>query len=48
MEKSDSVATYLTKITSVRDELVAIGETLAPTKLDRTALQEFSKSWVVC
>ena len=30
MAKTDSATTYLTKITSVRDELVVVGETITP------------------
>ena len=38
MNKFDSVVTYLTRITTVRDELATIGETVVDTKLVRTAL----------
>ena len=45
MGKIDSATTYLTKITSVRDELVAIGEIIAPNKLVRIALHSLPKTW---
>lgn len=38
MNKPESVSTYLTKVTSVRDELAATGETVAETELVRTTL----------
>jgi len=45
MTKTNNVTTYLTKITSVRDELVAVGEIIAPTELVRIALNGFPKTW---
>ena len=47
MTKSKNVASCLTKITQVRDELVAIGETVSPIELVRTTLQGLSKNWEV-
>lgn len=47
MTKFESVIAYLTRITSVRDELVAIGEMIVPTELVRTALQGLPKHWKV-
>ena len=47
MKGSKSVVTYLSRFTNVRDELVAIGETMEETKLVRTALHGFPKSWEV-
>ena len=44
MGKIDSAARYLTKITSVRDELAAIGEVIAPTELVRIAVNGFPSS----
>lgn len=45
MAKADSATTYLTKITSVRDELAAVGEIIAPTELVRIALNGLPKTW---
>ena len=45
MAKTNSAATYLTKITLVRDELAAVGETIAPTELVRIALNGLPKTW---
>ena len=47
MKGSESVVTYLSRFTDVRDELAAIGETVAETELVRTVLHGFSKSWEV-
>ena len=47
MKGSESVVTYLSRFTDVKDELVAIGETVAETKLVRTVLHGFPKSWEV-
>jgi hypothetical protein len=41
------VVTYLTRLTHVRDELGAVGEAIADSDLVRTALNGFSKQWVV-
>ena len=43
MSKTDTVSSYLTKISHICDELVAIGETVADADLLRTALNGFSK-----
>ena len=45
MAKIDSATKYLTKITSVRDELAAVGEIIAPTELVRIALNNLPKTW---
>ena len=47
MKGSESVVTYLSRFTDVRDELAAIGETVAKTELVRTTLHGFPKSWEV-
>jgi hypothetical protein len=47
MAKGDSVATYLTKFTQIRDELAAVGETVDETELVRTSLNGFTKQWDV-
>ena len=44
MAKTDSATTYLTKITSVRDELATVGEIIAPTELVRIALNGLPKT----
>ena len=43
MKKSESVATYLTRITSVRDELVVIRETVARTELVMKHYRDFQR-----
>ena len=43
MSKTNTIATYLTRITQVRDELAAIGETVDDHELVRTALNGFYK-----
>eukprot|EP00253_Pinus_taeda_P022698 PITA_22698 len=45
MAYTDSVTTYLTKITSVRDELATVGEIIAPIELVRIALNGLPKTW---
>ena len=47
MNKSEGVVAYLTRITNVKDELVAIGETIADLELVSTTSQGFPKSWKV-
>ena len=47
MKGFEGVVAYLTRVTNVRDELVAIGEIVAETKLVRTTLHGFPKSWDV-
>ena len=37
MKESESVVTYLSRFTDVRDELAAIGETVVETELVRTS-----------
>ena len=45
MANTDSATAYLTKITSVRDELAAVGEIIVPTELVRIALNGLPKTW---
>ena len=45
MAQTDSVTAYLTKITSVRDELATIGEIIAPIELVRIPLNGLPKTW---
>lgn len=47
MSGIDIVATYLTWIIQVHDELAAIGETVDDHELVRTTLNGFTKSWDV-
>jgi hypothetical protein len=47
MARGDTVATYLTKFTQIRDELVAVGEAVNETELVRIALNGFTKQWDV-
>ena len=47
MKGSESVVTYLSHFTDVRDEFAAIGETMEETELVRTAFHGFLKSWEV-
>ena len=43
MTKTDTVASYLTKITQVRDELGVVGETISDNELVRTTLNGMAK-----
>jgi hypothetical protein len=43
MTKSDTVTSYLTKITQVCDQLAVVGEVVSNKELVRTALNGFSK-----
>lgn len=45
INKDETVTSFLTCITQVRDQLATVGETVDPTKLDRTALNGLSKPW---
>jgi hypothetical protein len=47
MTKSETIASYLTRITQVRDELAAIGEEVEKTELVRLTLQGLPKNWEV-
>ena len=47
MTKTNTVASYLTKITQVRDELAAVGKIVQGTELVRIALGGFPKKWEV-
>jgi hypothetical protein len=47
MAKGESVVTYLTKFTRIRDELAIVGEKVDETELVRTALNGFTKQWEV-
>jgi hypothetical protein len=45
MSKSDTVASYLMRITQIRDQLAAIGEAVDDTELVNVALNGFPGSW---
>jgi 3-oxoacyl-ACP reductase-like protein len=45
MSKSDTVASYLMKITQIHDQLAAISEAVDDTKLVNVALNGFPRSW---
>jgi hypothetical protein len=45
MSKTDSVTSYLTRITQVRDQLGAVDETVTNVELVRVALNGFTKPW---
>jgi hypothetical protein len=45
MTKSDSVTSYLMKVTQVRDQLVVVGKKVADAKLVIMAINGFSTSW---
>jgi hypothetical protein len=47
MTKTKNVATYLTKITQVMDELGVVGEVVVVSELVRTAFNQVTKQWVV-
>jgi 23S rRNA A1618 N6-methylase RlmF len=45
MTKSNTMTSYLTKITQVRDQLAAVGEVVTDEEMVRTALNSFAKPW---
>jgi hypothetical protein len=45
MSRSDSVTSYLMKITQIRDQLAAVGEKVDDAELVNTTLNGFSKPW---
>jgi hypothetical protein len=47
MGKGESVDSYLTWVSEVKDEWVAIGEVISNSKLVRIALKGFTKEWEV-
>jgi len=47
MAKGESVVTYLTKFTQIRDELASVGEAVDESELERTALNGFTTQWEV-
>jgi hypothetical protein len=47
MAKGESMVTYLTKFTRIKEELAVVGETVDETELVRTALNSFTTLWDV-
>ena len=47
MAKGEVVISYLTRISHVRDELVAVGEVVPNAELVQTAMNGVSNPWVV-
>jgi hypothetical protein len=47
MGKEESVSSYLTRVTQVKDELAIVGEVTSDSKLVRIALNGFTKDWEV-
>jgi hypothetical protein len=47
MAKGESVATYLTQVAQVKDELAVVGEVIPDLELVRIALKGFTKEWKV-
>ena len=47
MVKDENVASYLTRVSNVKDELVAVGEIVPDSELVRIALKGFTKKWDV-
>ena len=45
MKSDEGVASYLTRVTQVKDELSAVGETIPDSELVRIALKGFTKKW---
>jgi hypothetical protein len=47
MAKGESVASYLTRLRQVKDELAVVGEIIPDSELVRIALNGFTKEWDV-
>jgi hypothetical protein len=47
MGKGENVASYLTQVAQVKDELAAVGEVNSNSKLVRITLKGFTKEWEV-
>jgi hypothetical protein len=45
MTNIDSITSFLTRFSHIRDELATVGEIVDPSELVRTALNGFSKPW---
>jgi hypothetical protein len=47
MAKGEDVASYLTRLAQVKDELAAVGEIISEAELGRIAMKGFTKEWDV-
>ena len=47
MAKGEGVASFLTWVAQVKDELAAVGEVISDSELVRIALKDFTKEWEV-
>jgi hypothetical protein len=47
MVKGESVASYLTRVAHMKDELAVVGEVISYSELVRIALKGFTKEWEV-
>ena len=47
MGKGEGMASFLTKITQVRDELAAVGEVIGNVEMVRTTLNGVTQQWTV-
>ena len=47
MVKGESVATYLTRVSQVKDKLAVVGEVIPDSELVQNALKGFTKEWEV-
>ena len=47
MSKGEGMASYLTKITQVRDELAAVGEVIENVEMVSTTLNGVTQQWTV-
>ena len=47
MAKGEGVASFLTRVAQIKDELVAVGEVISNSELVRIALKGFTKEWEV-
>jgi hypothetical protein len=47
MAKGESVASYLTRVAQVKDELATVGEVISDSELVRIALKGFTEKWEV-
>ena len=45
MAKGEGVASFLTRVAQVKDELAAVGEVISDSELVRIALKGFTKEW---
>ena len=48
INKDECMASYLTRVAQVKDELAAVGDIVPASKLVRIALKGFTKKWDIC